>query len=109
MSQGTSSQQTSSPTTTTSTSTSGKIITQAPHIQPSMEFPKPAVLQNFTTAPNNMTFTTRDADGNRVTVVLEDYDAPTPLGQRVKGSVQEAGVKTANCCLGCVCRACCGI
>ena len=85
------------------------MVTQAPSALPSMEFPRPAVLQNFTTGSNTATVTTRDAAGNRVIVFHEDYDAPAPLGQRLKGSVQEAGTRTANCCLGCVCRVCCGV
>ncbi|KAJ3578486.1 hypothetical protein NPX13_g2079 [Xylaria arbuscula] len=107
-SHGASSQQPSAPATTTSTSTAD-IITQAPPAQPSMEFPSPPVLQSFTISSNVDTVTTRDAQGKPVLVAYKDHDAPVSFGQRVKGSVQEAGERGANCALGCVCRVCCGI
>ncbi|GAW17747.1 hypothetical protein ANO14919_072140 [Xylariales sp. No.14919] len=112
LAQGSSSQNTSpasAPASSASTTAAGGVVTQAPLVPPSMEFPQPAVLENYTTASNTLSFTTRGPDGSIQHTVLEDYDAPVPLKERVKGSVKEAGVTAANCCLGCVCHLCCGI
>ncbi|TGJ83826.1 hypothetical protein E0Z10_g4970 [Xylaria hypoxylon] len=90
------------PASTSSTSAAAirDVVTQAPLVPPSMEFPQPAVLENFVTGPNTLSVTIPDADGNPRHIILEDYDAPTPLMQRVEGAVKEVGVRIANYCLG---------
>lgn len=82
-------------------SDTGGIINHAPPIVPPM---------TATGDPNIRTGTYRDAEGNLQTYQIMTYvPQHVPLGERVMDSAKEAGERTANCFLGCVCRLCCGI
>ncbi|TRX90367.1 hypothetical protein FHL15_008732 [Xylaria flabelliformis] len=80
-------------------------ITQAPATAPSMEMsplPKPNL------GPNVTTHTVQTQNG--IELIHVSHEVPTvSLRACVAAEITDAGDRAVNCCLKCICKACCGI